>query len=54
MAGSDMIAEHELFGMRLEVQLADKVLDLMHTDVMPEERNGHDQRNEFSSVVVDR
>ena len=53
-ARSDVIAEHELFGMRLEVQLTFKVLDVMHADVMPEERDGHDQRDELTPVVVDR
>jgi len=40
--------------MRLEGQLTFKVLDAMHTNVMPEQRDGHDQRDEFAPVVVDR
>jgi hypothetical protein len=53
-AGSHVIPKHQLLRMRLEVQLLGKVLDLMNADVMPEQRDGHDERNELTPVVFDR
>src|SRR3954471_21151328 len=50
---SDMVAEHQLARMRLKISLAGEVGDTVHPDVVREECNGHDERQEASPVLID-
>jgi hypothetical protein len=48
-----MVAEHQLLGMGLEKDLPLQVLDVVAADVVPDQRDGNDQRDEAPAVVVD-
>ena len=47
-----MIPEHQLLGMRGKKNLPHQILDLVLTNVVPQERDGHNQRNQASPVLV--
>src|SRR3954469_6313911 len=50
---SDMIAEHQLARMRLKISLAGEIGDTVQPDMMRQECNGHDERQEASPILID-
>src|SRR5215203_5541860 len=50
----DVIPQHELPWVRLEVPLPCQIRHVVDADVMPEERDRDDERNEAEAVVLDR
>src|SRR5215207_7942160 len=50
---SDMVPQHQLTGMRLEVDLAGEVLDRVDPDVVANQRDRNDQRHECVPVLLD-
>ena len=49
-----MVAEHELLGVRFEVQLSGQIGHVVHSNVMPQQRHRHDERHELAAVIFDR
>src|SRR3954469_3468183 len=52
-SGSDMIAEHQLARMRLQVRLVGKIRDGVRAHVMAKQRQWHNERDELAAIVVD-
>src|SRR3954468_2096753 len=50
---SDMIAQHQLARMRLKIGLAGEVSDTVHPDVVRQQCNGHNERQEPSPILID-
>ena len=53
MDPSDVVAQHQLARMRLQIDLTFEVGDVVDADVMADERDRHDERHEPASVLVD-
>ena len=49
----DVVPQHQLLRVRIEVDLAGQVLDLVAPHVMPDQRERHDERHEALAVVLD-
>ncbi len=50
---SDVIAEHQLLRVWLEIQLAGEVGHVVDADVVPQQRDRDDERHEAGAVVLD-
>jgi hypothetical protein len=49
----DMIAEHQLLRMRVEIDLSLQIGNIELSRVVPKESDRHDQRHEATAVVID-
>lgn len=49
-----MVAEHQLLGVRIEIELVGKVLDSVASDFVAQQRKRHDERQQASAVILDR
>ena len=50
---SDVVAQHQFFGMQLEIRLALEILDREAPHIVSNERDRHDDRHQGGSVVVE-
>ena len=50
---SDMVAQHQFFRVRLQIELSRQVANVVDAHVVPDERQRNDERNEASLIVVD-
>ena len=48
-----MVAEHQLLGVRFEVHLTSQVGHSVNADVMTDQGDRHDERNELAPIVLD-
>jgi len=53
LLASDVVPEHQLLRVRLEVELADEIVDVVAVDVVTEHGDRHDERHQTLTVVLD-
>jgi len=49
---SNVIAQHELFRTRLEIRLISQILDVVLPDIMPDQSDWGDERDQAPAIIA--